>query len=468
MARSPASPPSGTSPATASTTSRAGSSPGPTASAPRRRCTASASRSAISTSTVGGVSIGFEICEDAWVANRPGASLSLHGVDVILNPSASHFAFGKHDVRKRFVLEGSRAFGCTYVYANLLGNEAGRVDLRRRRAHRLGRRPARAGTALPFRTAAHQRGRRCGGHPHVASAQRQLPPDVREEPEGRVSRRRSASRASRARRRRRSRAEPWEPAARTKRKRSSRAPRRWRSSITCARAAPRARWSRSAAAPTRPPSSSPGPPGDRSSASQELGVERFSRHASPFLSGSRARPAPDEIAQRLLTLRLSIHANSRAVTREAARAVASAPSARSSSLFDVDRAGRRLHRHDHPQALGRAAPLGDGRHRRCRTSRPARAPPASGCSPTCATAAALDEQPQRGRGRLRHHGRRHQRRARAHRRHRQELPPPVAPLAGNRGTARIAPVPRARRRQRPAARPPSCARWRPARPTRPI
>lgn len=76
---------------------------------------------------VGGVLLGFEICEDAWVAHRPGADLARRGVDVILNPSASHFAFGKHDVRRRFVLEGSRAFAVSYVYANLLGNEAGRA-----------------------------------------------------------------------------------------------------------------------------------------------------------------------------------------------------------------------------------------------------------------------------------------------------------------------------------------------------
>jgi NAD+ synthase (glutamine-hydrolysing) len=75
----------------------------------------------------GGVRLGFEICEDAWVASRPGAQLALAGVDVILNPSASHFAFGKHEVRKRFVLEGSRAFSVSYIYANLLGNEAGRA-----------------------------------------------------------------------------------------------------------------------------------------------------------------------------------------------------------------------------------------------------------------------------------------------------------------------------------------------------
>ena len=74
-----------------------------------------------------GVKVGFEICEDAWVADRPGSDLSYHGVDIILNPSASHFAFGKHSIRKRFSLEGSRAFGVAYVYANLLGCEAGRL-----------------------------------------------------------------------------------------------------------------------------------------------------------------------------------------------------------------------------------------------------------------------------------------------------------------------------------------------------
>ncbi|MCB0324944.1 MAG: hypothetical protein KDD69_15280, partial [Bdellovibrionales bacterium] len=71
-----------------------------------------------------GLRVGFEICEDAWAAARPGADLAAQGVDVILNPSASHFAFGKLETRKRFVLEGSRAFGAAYVYANLLGNEA--------------------------------------------------------------------------------------------------------------------------------------------------------------------------------------------------------------------------------------------------------------------------------------------------------------------------------------------------------
>lgn len=75
----------------------------------------------------GGVAIGFEICEEAWVAQRPGIRLAELGIDVILNPSASHFSFQKRDTRLRLVLEGSRSFGCAYIYVNLLGNEAGRV-----------------------------------------------------------------------------------------------------------------------------------------------------------------------------------------------------------------------------------------------------------------------------------------------------------------------------------------------------
>ena len=75
----------------------------------------------------GGIRVGFEICEDAWVADRPGAALSARGIDLILNPSASHFAFGKDEIRRRFVQDGSRAFAAGYIYTNLVGNEAGRA-----------------------------------------------------------------------------------------------------------------------------------------------------------------------------------------------------------------------------------------------------------------------------------------------------------------------------------------------------
>jgi NAD+ synthase (glutamine-hydrolysing) len=76
---------------------------------------------------VEGVKIGFEICEDAWVPNRPGRDLYNAGVDIILNPTASHFSFFKTNTRERFIQDGSRAFGVVYVYANLLGNESGRA-----------------------------------------------------------------------------------------------------------------------------------------------------------------------------------------------------------------------------------------------------------------------------------------------------------------------------------------------------
>lgn len=76
---------------------------------------------------VSGVRIAFEICEDAWVANRPGRRHYERGVDIMLNPSASHFSFHKFMTRERFVIDASRSFGCSYVYTNMLGNEAGRA-----------------------------------------------------------------------------------------------------------------------------------------------------------------------------------------------------------------------------------------------------------------------------------------------------------------------------------------------------
>lgn len=75
-----------------------------------------------------GVRFGFEICEDAWRPDdvRPAARLK-GKVNLIVNPSASHFAMSKTDVRYQLVMKASRTFNCTYLYANLLGNESGRI-----------------------------------------------------------------------------------------------------------------------------------------------------------------------------------------------------------------------------------------------------------------------------------------------------------------------------------------------------
>jgi len=76
---------------------------------------------------VGSTRIGFEICEDAWRTDRVGIRHYEKGATLVLNPSASHFAFGKSSIRYDLVIGGSEQFDCTYVYANLLGNEAGRM-----------------------------------------------------------------------------------------------------------------------------------------------------------------------------------------------------------------------------------------------------------------------------------------------------------------------------------------------------
>ena len=75
-----------------------------------------------------GVHYGFEICEDAWRGDaRPGYRLCDRKVDLIFNPSASHFAMNKTLERKALVSKSSAMFNCYYFYVNLLGNEAGRM-----------------------------------------------------------------------------------------------------------------------------------------------------------------------------------------------------------------------------------------------------------------------------------------------------------------------------------------------------
>ncbi|MBS1558620.1 MAG: NAD(+) synthase [Bacteroidetes bacterium] len=76
-----------------------------------------------------GLKVGIEICEDGWAKEkRPGHQFKKQGVDLILNGSASHFAFGKStDRENQVVLEGASQFGCVYVFVNQLGNEAGRL-----------------------------------------------------------------------------------------------------------------------------------------------------------------------------------------------------------------------------------------------------------------------------------------------------------------------------------------------------
>lgn len=74
-----------------------------------------------------GLHAGFEICEDAWSKDRPACRLKEKNIDLILNPSASHFSFNKKTLRDNLVLNSSKEFDCYYLYINQLGNESGRV-----------------------------------------------------------------------------------------------------------------------------------------------------------------------------------------------------------------------------------------------------------------------------------------------------------------------------------------------------
>lgn len=71
--------------------------------------------------------IAFEICEDAWRTERPALAHAKKGIQTVLNPSASHFAFGKWKSRWNIAAEGSQIINGLYVYVNQLGNEAGRL-----------------------------------------------------------------------------------------------------------------------------------------------------------------------------------------------------------------------------------------------------------------------------------------------------------------------------------------------------
>jgi NAD+ synthase (glutamine-hydrolysing) len=58
---------------------------------------------------------------------RTAHSLINRGCEIILNPSASHFAFGKTMVREELGLSLTKQYNCSYLLVNLLGNEAGRM-----------------------------------------------------------------------------------------------------------------------------------------------------------------------------------------------------------------------------------------------------------------------------------------------------------------------------------------------------
>ena len=64
------------------------------------------------------LTVGFEICEDLWVANPPGTSHALAGATVIANLSASNETIGKDEYRELLVKSASARLICGYVYSS--------------------------------------------------------------------------------------------------------------------------------------------------------------------------------------------------------------------------------------------------------------------------------------------------------------------------------------------------------------
>ena len=69
-------------------------------------------------STVHGLMVGCEICEDLWVANPPATNLALLGATILVNLSASNETVGKAQYREMLVTSSSARLLAGYVYAS--------------------------------------------------------------------------------------------------------------------------------------------------------------------------------------------------------------------------------------------------------------------------------------------------------------------------------------------------------------
>lgn len=74
----------------------------------------------------GNFGVAVEICEEAWGA-IPSAAFAANSVELVVNPSASHFSLGKYRIREQLVANSSRSMQAYYLYTNLLGLESGRI-----------------------------------------------------------------------------------------------------------------------------------------------------------------------------------------------------------------------------------------------------------------------------------------------------------------------------------------------------
>ncbi|PNH47668.1 hypothetical protein VD0004_g698 [Verticillium dahliae] len=70
---------------------------------------------------------GAETCEEMWSPQAPHIPMTLDGVEIITNSSASHFSLQKLDVRLKLIGEATRKCGGVYVYSNVQGGDGERL-----------------------------------------------------------------------------------------------------------------------------------------------------------------------------------------------------------------------------------------------------------------------------------------------------------------------------------------------------
>ena len=75
-------------------------------------------RSLFECTSVPGLTVGVEICEDLWAADPPSTGLARAGATVILNLSASNELVGKAAYRRELVKNQSARLLCAYIYAD--------------------------------------------------------------------------------------------------------------------------------------------------------------------------------------------------------------------------------------------------------------------------------------------------------------------------------------------------------------
>ncbi|KAI0394615.1 glutamine-dependent NAD synthetase [Xylariaceae sp. FL0594] len=70
---------------------------------------------------------GAETCEEMWSPDAPHIPMTLDGVEIITNSSASHFSLQKLDIRMKLIGEATRKCGGVYMYSNVSGGDGDRL-----------------------------------------------------------------------------------------------------------------------------------------------------------------------------------------------------------------------------------------------------------------------------------------------------------------------------------------------------